>query len=135
MAPTVSWVSDTLPTSWLGKRAKNIHTVGAVGEVKFVPVPNNEGYTGLFEGADHGIIRFSTGGQPDTSKPKAAQANRNFGPGFGLKLLIDGLPSANLVTLTAQQDSWNFFKNDFSNHIPIPPEPILSKFSSVTEYP
>lgn len=39
------------------------------------------------------------------------------------------------MTLTAQQDSWNFFKNDFSNHIPIPPEPIFSKFKSATDFP
>lgn len=101
MAPTVSWVADTIPTSWLGKRTKYIHTVGVVAQVKFVPVSNNEGYTGLFHGVDHGIIRFSTGAQPDTSKPKASQANGNFAPGFGLKFLIDGHPSANLVALTA----------------------------------
>lgn len=137
MQPTVSWLADTLPYSWLGgKRSKYIHTVGAVGKVKFVPTANSEGYTGMLEsGADYGLIRFSCGAQPDTSKPKAAQANRNFAPGFGLKFLIDGEPSANLVTLTAQQDNWNFFANDFSNHIPIPPEPIFSKFKSATDYP
>lgn len=101
MAPTLSWISDTIPTSWLGKRTKYIHTVGTVGQVKFVPVANNEGYTGLFEGANHGIIRFSTGNQADASKKTAAQANGNFLPGFGLKLLISGQPSANHVALTA----------------------------------
>jgi hypothetical protein len=63
MAPSVSWIADTLPYNWLtGKRSKYIHTVGVVGKVKFVPVANNEGYTGFLEqGSDYGLIRFSTG--------------------------------------------------------------------------
>lgn len=41
-------------------------------------------------------------------------------PGIGLKFLRDGIDSANLVAMysVAGQDSWNFFANDFSNHIP-----------------
>ena len=43
--------------------------------------------------------------------------------GLRLKFLRDGMDSANLVAMysVAGQDSWNFFKNNFSNHIPKPP--------------
>ena len=39
---------------------------------------------------------------------------------MGLKFLRDGVDSANLVAMYSVdgQESWNFFKNDFSNHIP-----------------
>ena len=51
--------------------------------------------------------------EPDTSK-------LNTAPGMGLKFLRDGMDSANLVAMYSVdgQESWNFFKNDFSNHIP-----------------
>jgi hypothetical protein len=101
MHPTLEWVGDTISTSWMGTREKMIHTQGVVGSVKFVTVPNNEGYTGVFEGAEYGIMRFSTGGQPDETKKTAAEAGGNFAPGFGLKFLRDGVVSASMVTLTA----------------------------------
>ena len=72
MTPTLEWVGDSIETGWLGTREKYIHTQGVVGSVKFVPVPNNEGYTGVFEGADYGIIRFSTGAQADETKTEAS---------------------------------------------------------------
>eukprot|EP00347_Sterkiella_histriomuscorum_P007493 403348710 len=135
MRPSLQYESDTMPTSWLGKRVKYIHSVGAVAQVKFVPVANNEGYTGIFEtGCEHAIIRMSSAIQPDTTKTKAEQANGNLAPGFGLKFLVDGQPSKNIVTVTVHQDSWNFFKNDFQNGIPIPPEPLKSKLKTATEY-
>ena len=38
---------------------------------------------------------------------------------MGLKFLRDGMDSVNLVAMNSVdgQESWNFFKNDFSNHI------------------
>ena len=57
--------------------------------------------------------RLSLALEPDTSK-------LNTAPGMGLKFLRDGMDSANLVAMYSVdgQESWNFFKNDFSNHIP-----------------
>ena len=51
--------------------------------------------------------------EPDTGTVRTA-------PGMGLKFLRDGMDSANLLAMFAVegQESWNFFKNDFSNHIP-----------------
>ena len=60
MMPTLHWVGDTFENGWTGARNKYIHTVGNTATVKFTPVANNEGYTGIFEsGADHGVIRLS----------------------------------------------------------------------------
>ena len=50
--------------------------------------------------------------EPDTSSETTV-------PSFGLKFLRDSTDSANIVAeySVQGQDSWNFFKNDFSNHI------------------
>ena len=59
------------------------------------------------------LSRLSLALEPDTEK-------LNTAPGMGLKFLRDGVDSANLVAMYSVdgQESWNFFKNDFSNHIP-----------------
>eukprot|EP00347_Sterkiella_histriomuscorum_P023568 403334144 len=132
--PTLNWQSDTVPyDDFWGKREKFIHTEGVVGAVKFVPAKDlKTTYTGLLSsGADFGFIRFSLGGAADPTKP----AKGNFGPGFGLKFLRDGVPSSNLVAAPGGQDNWNFFEFDFSNLIGMPGEPVLSKFKSATDYP
>lgn len=114
--------------------------MGSVAQVKFVPVPNNEQYTGIFEGADYGIIRLSVAKKPDTSKNTATGAKNNFTPGFGLKFLRDGQQSANLVAMYSVdgQESWNFFKNDFSNHIGAPQDfglqILAKKFATATPF-
>lgn len=120
MDPSLKFVGDTFQDGLFGPRKKLIHSVGSVAQVKFVPTANLEGYTGLFQGADHGLIRLSLAKQPDPTKTSAAQAFDNFAPGFGLKFLRDGHQSANMVAMYSVdgQASWNFFKNDFTNHIP-----------------
>merc|ERR1712071_386193 len=77
-----------------------------------------------------GIVRFSLASEPDSSK-------LNTAPGLGLKFLRDGQDSANLVAMysVSGQESWNFFKNDFSNHIPpvgLALLPLGAKFSTAT---
>ena len=121
MSPSISWVGDTFENGWFGVRNKYIHTVGNTGMVKYTVAPNNEGYTGIFaSGADHGVIRLSAAKKYDTTKSTAAEAYDNFTPGFGLKFLRDGVHSGDLVAMYGVNgfDSWNFFKMDFSNHIP-----------------
>lgn len=140
MTTTIGWVGDTFQDSWLGPRKKLIHSVGSVAQVKFVPVENSEGYTGIFEGADHGLIRMSLAKKPDTSKTSAKGALDNFTPGFGLKFLRDNKPSASMVAMYSVegQDSWNFFKNDFSNHIARTDDLglvlVAKKFSTATPF-
>jgi len=58
MSPTMNWVGDTFQDELL-VRKKYIHSVGNVGKVKLVPVANDAGYTGVFEGADYGYVRLS----------------------------------------------------------------------------
>ncbi|CDW78959.1 UNKNOWN [Stylonychia lemnae] len=123
MSTSLHWVGDTFEDGWLGVRDKYIHSVGSVATVKYTPVDNNEGYTGIFKsGADHGLIRLSIAKQPDQSESKhsAEAALDNFTPGFGLKFLRNNVPSGNLVAMYSVNGakSWNFFRMDFTNHIP-----------------
>lgn len=89
---------------------KPIHPYGAMAKVKFIPVANN-GYTGLFQGADHGLLRLSVTGLP---------SDRGFAPGLAWKVLVDGKPSENvsaLYTLSGQGQNHNFFANELSNYV------------------
>eukprot|EP01087_Luapelamoeba_hula_P012444 TRINITY_DN346_c1_g1_i1.p1 TRINITY_DN346_c1_g1~~TRINITY_DN346_c1_g1_i1.p1 ORF type:complete len:361 (+),score=49.85 TRINITY_DN346_c1_g1_i1:41-1084(+) len=111
-------VADDMPRQFLDLqvRPKLIHCVGAVASCKFTPSRTNP-YTGLLYGFDHGLIRFSLAAKPDYS------AARGFIPGIGLKVLVDGRPSVNLVSmynLAGQENSHNFFAHDFTNHVPYP---------------
>ena len=139
MDPTMHWVGDTFQNGWTGSRNKYIHTVGSSATFKFVPTAENI-YTGVFEGSDHGIIRFSVGVQPDYTKTTEAGADGNFAPGIGVKFLRDGMPSGNMVAMysTDGQPSWNFFDFDFTNHIPDPKSAggaaIANKFATVTPF-
>eukprot|EP00092_Neocalanus_flemingeri_P039229 GFUD01042706.1.p1 GENE.GFUD01042706.1~~GFUD01042706.1.p1 ORF type:complete len:321 (+),score=78.75 GFUD01042706.1:47-1009(+) len=107
MCPTLTTRGDEMP----GSRNKYIHTVGAVAQVQWQDLGSHS-YTGLFKGAGHGIVRLSLAKEPDTDYLTTV-------PGMGLKFLRDGMDSANLVAMysLAGQESWNFFRNDFSNHI------------------
>jgi len=112
-APTFDTPGDEMPQGSLyGYRLKLIHSVGAIAKVKFHSRRNHK-YTGIFEGADYGFARLSAAVEPDTKVQSLA-------PGMGLKFVRDGIDSANMVAMYSVdgQPSWNFFANDFSNHIP-----------------
>ena len=105
--------------------------MGAVGQVQWVD-RGGHSYSGLFSGATKGVVRFSFAKEP--SPP-----GLNTAPGMGLKFLRDGVDSANLVAMYSVngQDSWNFFKNDFTNHIGpggLDLVPLEIKFSEATNY-
>ena len=87
-------------------------------------------YTGIFQGASQGIARLSLAQEP--SPPALTTA-----PGMGLKFLRDGVDSANLVAMfdVAGQESWNFFENIFTAHIPEVSGPLVflgAKFYTAT---
>lgn len=116
--PTFSTKGDAMPSGALGTRGKYIHTVGAVGKVNFVPAGGSP-YTGLFKGASNGLIRLSSAVPP--SLDGMIMNGLALAPGMGLKFLRDGVDSGNLVSMYSadgQQGNWNFFANDFVNHIP-----------------
>ncbi len=91
MEPSLYFIENTFEARDFEARIKYVHTVGSVAKVQFVPLLNSEGYIGIFAtGADHAIIRFSVGKEPDTSKTTVEEAYDNFAPGFALKFLRDG---------------------------------------------
>jgi len=113
MSPTVDYVSDEFPDG----RSKLIHSVGAVAQCAFKY--NRAGnYTGLFEGADHGIIRMSSALEPDTSDTDDAPDSA-FIPAAAFKFLRDGVQSGNFMAmhLLTSWDSWNIFSQPLSNHL------------------
>ena len=115
MEPTFWSKGDAMPAQELvGIRPKYIHQVGTVGKVEFVH--NGTKYTGMFDTAQYGYIRLSVAANPSTS----FLTPQPLAPGMGLKWLRDGMDSANLVSMysvNGQPGNWNFFGNDFSNHI------------------
>lgn len=133
MKPTMEAAGDAMPNGALyGTRTKYIHAVGVVGKVKFVSDRNNA-YTGIFKGAESGLIRLSSAATPSKSQPLA--------PGFGLKFLRDGRDSANLVAmydLEGQPNEWNFFAHDFTNHVQPKDSTVIkigsAKFATATKY-
>jgi hypothetical protein len=130
---------DVQGDEFLNGRKKLIHTVGCVVKAEFVSTGDHP-YTGVFEGSTQLLVRPSIASSANTSKTKAEDALGNFKPGMGLKFLRNGYPSANLQAMysTSGQASWNFFKMDFSNHIPAAGGAALLavalKFSSATDY-
>jgi hypothetical protein len=112
MDPTFDQEGDEMSKGSLwGYRTKYIHTVGAVGKTEWKSV-NNHPYTGIFAGATEGYTRMSLAAEPNAKK-------LNTTPGIGVKFLRDGMDSADFVAMYSVdgQESWNFFKNQFSNHI------------------
>jgi len=98
--------TDVAPAGY----TKPIHPYGAMAKVKFIPVAGN-GYTGLFQGSDSGLLRLSV-----TENP----AEGAFQPGLAWKALVNGKPSENvsaLYTLAGQGTNYNFFANELSNYV------------------
>jgi hypothetical protein len=133
MSPTMNYGGDQMPPGALyGTRSKLIHTEGAIASVKLVNSGTHP-FTGVFSEADTGVIRMSVAKEPNSKV-------LNLAPGIALKFLRDGIDSASLVSMFSVdgQDSWNFFANDFSNHIPaissIALLPLAAKFNTVTDY-
>lgn len=95
-------------------RLKILHPTGTVTKIKFVS-RSNHNYTGVFRGADYGILRISEVADVD---PEAGVSS----PSAGLKFLRDGIDSANLFTLHAfeGQPSYNFLRNSLFSHVDQP---------------
>lgn len=90
--------------------------MGSVGKVEFVPTDPDNNYSGLFRGAQHGIIRVAQGVSAENAENFGTSTH--FYPGLGLKFFRDGVESASLVAMYSiyGQDSWNVFAKDWSNH-------------------
>lgn len=89
---------------------KPIHAHGTMATVEFEATANHP-YTGVFKGADCGLLRLSVTGDPN---------DRGFAPGLAWKVFVDGKNSRNvsaLYTLSGQGDNHNFFANELSNYV------------------
>jgi len=117
-------------------RTKYIHSVGTVGKVKLIlddAYKADPKFSGIFKGAENGLVRLSCAAEPSSSQPLA--------PGMGLKFLRDKMDSANLVAMfsvNGQPDDWNFFAKDFTTHIGsasgLALDLLAKKFSTATDY-
>jgi hypothetical protein len=114
LKPTMDYSSDVLPEG----RIKFIHTYGVAGPVTFIPAADTP-YTGLFAEESVGLARLSVAADPNVV---------SFTPGMGLKFLIDGQPSLNVLampSLDGQGDNPDFFAYSFTTHIAEPQNPLL----------
>jgi len=109
---------------------KPIHAHGAVAKVQFVA--DSSEYTGLFQGADCGLLRLSVTGDP---------SDRGFAPGLAWKSFVDNKPSENvsaLYTLSGQGNNQDFFANELSQYVSPEANETLGTaliFSAVTSKP
>ena len=130
--PVFDTPGDQLACPWTGCRPKTIHANGNVAKIEWVSTGRHP-YTGMFKGSDAGFARLSVAKPVDTKTP-------NMAPGMGIKLLRDGMDSANFVCMFGVdgQDDLNFFANDFVNHIPNPQSislvPLEVRFATATNY-
>ncbi|NEP20374.1 MAG: hypothetical protein F6J97_26425 [Leptolyngbya sp. SIO4C1] len=120
--------ADEAPANW----EKAIHARGSVVKVRFIPAADTP-FTGLFQGADYGLLRLSVTGDP---------RDRGFAPGLALKWFVDGHASENvsaLVSLIGQGQNYNFFAHELSNIVPVVnqvgPKLINLIFRRVTQFP
>ena len=136
--------SDELPAHTLPdqdereRRQKLLHTRGVVGSVKFVHDParhDDNPYTGLFQGAEHGIVRLSETGF-------LLDGMDRFSPSMALKFEVDWARSENLlgqVNFDGIEDDW-FFAENFTNHPPRSEnkcmrETVEKKFAEASRFP
>lgn len=120
--------ADVSPSGW----KKYLHRRGSLAKVKIVN--KQEKYSGIFKGAECALLRLSLTYKVTGSRPVA--------PGLALKVLRDGVPSANisaLVSLDGQEKDFNFFKNPMSNIVPtgnsLGQKLVHKIFRKVSKYP
>lgn len=105
--------SDFAPPGWY----KYLHARGAIAKVKIIA--KNSQYSGVFQGADCALLRLSL---TYRTAENSVLPDMPVAPGLALKILRDGIHSANvsaLVSLDGQGRDFNFFTNPMSNIVPI----------------
>jgi len=114
-----------------GGRVKAIHAVGVTGTVTLdTSTADAHPFTGMIKEGFEGIVRFSSAvpiTRGTTKKqfvffgPEEVKTPFVVAPGLGLKALINGQESADLVAmwhLDGQAGEWNFFAHEFSTVVP-----------------
>ncbi|CDW79272.1 arachidonate 12-12s-type [Stylonychia lemnae] len=109
--------SDEMPLEKFGnRRPKVTHCVGACSKGRWVSYDNHN-YTGIFQGSEEGLFRFSLAKQINLW---AYKDESPFGPGLAIKFPRSNIPSANMVFMgtSVGRPSSNFFEYDLSTHLP-----------------
>jgi len=126
---TFDWIGDDMPEG----RLKIVHTRGTVTRINYESVGDHP-YTGIFKGAQHGIMRIS---EVNRTVPDVVRTS----PGFGVKFLRDGYTSANGLAMFsfAGQPSFNFLANSWTTHLAEPQNTcgrmtVSSKFAEGTRH-
>jgi len=130
MQPSFDHVGDEMPCG----RSKLIHGVGTIAKAKFV-ADKSSPYSGIFKGSNNMLLRMSHAKAPEKDLVV---------PGWSMKFLIDGVPSANmfsLVNLKGQSEK-NVFVNPYTNHPELDPataglaeKALKAKFSTASQWP
>ena len=115
----------------LDERLKINHTQGVVAKVKWVPVDNGMGYSGIYaEGTKFAILRFS-------QTTNLTENSKGLFPSLAIKFLLDEDISLNLFGMPnfTGTESWDFFSQTFKSRVapfteekhPIQKKTILQK--------
>lgn len=109
-------------TLFLFPRPKVLHAEGAIQQIRWEVVPNEEGYTGLFKsGSEYGLVRYSVAGPYEHTK-----VNGDLGmiPGVAIKLFRDGQHSGNFHAMSSLKGTktHNFFESNLRTHLMEPAE-------------
>lgn len=124
MKPTLNTVGDVFEKQGFplfDYRSKPIHPIGVVGSVELVSSGKHP-FTGIFTGANHGLIRMAAAWEPTKNH------ERTLAPGIGLKFLRSGQDSANLVAVRTKtfrvedkdwtkNPNWDWFSDPLENFI------------------
>jgi len=133
---TFSTLADDMPYQFLiQRRPKLIHSVGAIANARWTALSSS--FTGILgEGCRDLFIRFSLAAQPGGSSA--------YTPAISIKCLRNGIPSGDIFGMYSLQgqDSWNFFKHDYTNHVPdlstnagIILQRLRARFADASSYP
>ena len=68
-------------------------------QVKLIPGGDSHPFTGMFRGADYGIMRMSLAGKPTISSTEPS--DNDLVPGIGIKFLRSGVESANVLLMNS----------------------------------
>jgi len=136
MKKTFDVASDSMPVG----HKKSIHSQGVISQLEWISIGNHN-YTGVLEsGSNKGLIRFHSATQPDYTKPYTSPLTTGtFAPGISVKILRDGIPSANFVCLGPHgadgQNSYNFFADKQTTHVNPKFNPLLAdKFATASSW-
>lgn len=112
---TLAWTLDNDTDVMDPTRPKIIHTQGAVARIEFETEPGSP-YSGVLAappiGGATGLLRMSLAVPPSGKKAVT--------PGIGLKLLVDGAPSLDLLAMNhtvGQGRDINLFSNTFTHDL------------------